>query len=283
MTLGGILYTAVPFNGWYASTEVLRDLTDESRYNMLVPVAKVLGMETDTKPGDAPLWIDDCMAILSKAVFHSFKTSKIAMIDHHNLINMFWEWYHDELKSRRYCPVNWKWVIPPMSSSTSPAYLGLNKTQEFTLKPAYIVGKGFLSLEERHFGIRDRTKAIDDLIRTMYLALLFKRMISRYRIRKQPILIIYASVTGNSASYAYDLGAILSSSCNVNFFDACGVNASKDGKVLSLIESSTLTIFVSSTQGNGELPSLARKFFSFLFYDNGHVLAGKQVAVLGQF
>ena len=107
-------------------------------------------------------------------------------------------------------------------------------------------------------------------------------MISRYRIRKQPILIIYASVTGNAASYAYDLGAILSSSCNVNFFDACGVNASKDGKVLSLIETSTLTIFVSSTQGNGELPSLARKFFTFLFYDNGHVLSGKQVAVLGK-
>ena len=24
MTLGGILYTAIPFNGWYADTEVLR-------------------------------------------------------------------------------------------------------------------------------------------------------------------------------------------------------------------------------------------------------------------
>ena len=117
---------------------MLRDLTDESRYNMLVPVAKALGMDADTKPGEAPLWIDDVMAILSKAVYHSFKTAKIAMIDHHNLINMFWDWYHDEMKSRSYCvssgnfvvsvllvhldahklhsllplqPVNWKWVI----------------------------------------------------------------------------------------------------------------------------------------------------------------------------
>jgi len=92
--------------GWYASTEVLRDLTDESRYNMLVPVAKALGMDADTKPGEAPLWIDDVMAILSKAVYHSFKTAKIAMIDHHNLINMFWDWYHDEMKSRSYCVSN---------------------------------------------------------------------------------------------------------------------------------------------------------------------------------
>lgn len=172
-------------------------------------------------------------------------------------------------------------IQPPMSSSTSPAYLGLNKAQEYTLKPAYIIGKGFIQLETSHFGPRDRTKAVNDLIRTMYLALLFKRMVSRYKKRKQPVLIIYASVTGNAANYAYDLGAILSASCNVTFFDACSVNASKDGKILSLIESSTLTIFVSSTQGNGELPSLAHKFFSFLFDDNGHVLSRKNCAVLG--
>ena len=24
---------------------------------------------------------------------------------------MFWKWYNDELTSRKYCPVNWKWVI----------------------------------------------------------------------------------------------------------------------------------------------------------------------------
>ena len=85
------------------------------------------------------------------------------MVDHHTLIDMFWDWYHDELNYRKYCPVsvsvaslillvcfnlvphattvffyfylnfysqwqtNWKWVIPPMSSSTNKAYLGLNK------------------------------------------------------------------------------------------------------------------------------------------------------------
>ena len=169
-----------------------------------------------------------------------------------------------------------------MSSSTSPAYLGLNKAQEYTLKPAYIIGMGFLQLETNYFGPRDRTKAVNDLIRSMYLALLFKRMVSRYKMRKQPVLIIYASVTGNAANYAYDLGNILSSSCNVTFFDACGVNASKDEQVLSVIESTTLTIFVSSTQGNGELPSLSRKFFSFLFAEYGYLLEGKQCAVLGK-
>ncbi|KAL9178842.1 hypothetical protein ACHAXT_003973 [Thalassiosira profunda] len=281
MTVGGLAYTAVPFNGWYASTEVLRDLTDESRYNMLKPVGTALGMDTDTKPGDAPLWIDDVMAIVNRAVYHSFKASKIAMVDHHTLINSFWGWYHDEMKVRKYCPVNWKWVVPPMSSSTSPCYLGLSKAQEFTLKPAYIVGKGFLSLETSHFGTRDRSKAVDMFVRSAYLAVFFKRMISRVRGRKELVLIVYSSVTGNAAKWASDLGGILRASCNITFFDACGVNAARDANILDLIEQSALTIFVTSTQGNGELPSLASKFFSFLFDENSHVLAGKQTACLG--
>jgi sulfite reductase alpha subunit-like flavoprotein len=106
-------------------------------------------------------------------------------------------------------------------------------------------------------------------------------MISRFRSRKQPVLIIYASVTGNAAKYASDLGAILRSGCNVSFVDACGVNSSVDQETLCLIESSTLTIFVSSTQGNGELPSLSQKFFSTLFDHSGHILKGRNCAVLG--
>lgn len=116
LTVGGILYTAAPFNGWYANTEVLRDLTDESRFNMLLPVAEALGMEIDTKPGEAPLWKDEVMHILSSAVYHSFKSAKIAMIDHHTLIDMFWIWYKEEMKTRKYCPVNWKWVIVSRAS-----------------------------------------------------------------------------------------------------------------------------------------------------------------------
>ncbi|KAL7535297.1 LOW QUALITY PROTEIN: hypothetical protein ACHAXR_007456, partial [Thalassiosira sp. AJA248-18] len=270
--------TAVPFNGWYANTEVVRDLTDEGRYNMLVPVARALGMDVDLQPGEAPFWKDEVMHILSTAVFHSYKFAKVAMIDHHTLIDMFWAWYGNEMRLRRYCPVNWKWVIPPMSPSTNRAYVGLNKAQEYTLKPAYIIGRSALQLETNYFGLRDPEKAVKKLVHCVFLAILFKRCIARMRGRKQPVLIIYASVTGNAAKYASDLGAILRSCSNVSFFDACGV---LEANVMALIQSSTLTIFVSSTQGNGELPSLSHKFFSFLFDKNGHLLTGKQCAVLG--
>ena len=281
MTVGGIIYSAVPFNGWYANTEVLRDLTDACRYNMLVPVARALGLDPDTKPGDEPLWKDEVMTVLNKAVYHSFKVSKIAMIGHHNLIDMFWEWYKDEMRHRQYCPVNFKWIIPPMSSTTNEAYLGLNKAQEYTLKPAYVFGKSFLTLEREHFGKRDTTKSMAMFFKAIHLAILFKRLINKVRRRRPPVLILYASVTGNSAAYASKLGSTLRACSQVSFFDCCGANSADDPQIMSLIDTATLCIFITSTQGNGELPSLSRKFFLNLFGKNGHVLLEKNCAVLG--
>ena len=281
LTVGGVIYSAVPFNGWYANTEVLRDLTDASRYNMLVPVARALGLDPDTKPGDEPLWKDEVMTVLNKAIYHSFKVSKIAMIGHHNLIDMFWEWYKDEMKHRQYCPVNYKWVIPPMSSSTNEAYLGLNKAQEYTLKPAYVFGKNFLALEREHFGLRDTTKSMNMFVTAVRLAVFFKGWIKRIRQKRQPVLILYASVTGNAAAYASKLGSILRACSQVTFFDCCGTNSADDLQIMSAVNSATLCIFITSTQGNGELPALSRKFFSTLFGKKGHVLLGKNCAVLG--
>ena len=210
LSIGGILYTNVPFNGWYANTEILRDLTDKSRYNMLVPVARALGLDPDTKPGDEPLWIDEVMAVLNKAIYHSFKMAKIAITGHHSMISMFWDWCKDELRHRKYCPVNWKWVIPPMSASTSDAYLGLNKAQEYTLKPAYLYGQGFINLEIRHFGERDSSAAFKRFFYKAKIVTNIKKWVERHRLARHPVVIIYASVTGNSAMFASKLGSILS-------------------------------------------------------------------------
>lgn len=118
------------------------------------------------------------------------------------------------------------------------------------------------------------------LMRAMYLALLFKRMITRFRSRKQSALIVYASVTGNAAKYASDLGTVLTKGCNVSYFDACAANLVQDSLIVSSITAAKLIIFVSSTQGNGEIPPLSQKFFSAL-WKHGHLLEGKKVAVLG--
>eukprot|EP00984_Skeletonema_dohrnii_P013822 scaffold5777_cov144-Skeletonema_dohrnii-CCMP3373.AAC.4 len=187
------------------------------------------------------------------------------------------------MRHRRYCPVNWKWVIPPMSSSTNEAYLGLNKALKYTLKPAYVGGKNFLTLEREHFGKRDTTKSMRMFFTAVRLAVFFKGLIKRVRLRWQPILILYASVMGNAAEYASKLGSILRKCSQVTFFDCCGTNSADDLEIMSLVKSASLCIFISSTQGNGELPSLSRKFFSTLFGKKGHdhILLEKNCAVLG--
>jgi sulfite reductase (NADPH) flavoprotein alpha-component len=97
------------------------------------------------------------------------------------------------------------------------------------------------------------------------------------------VLIVYASVTGNASKWADELGSILRSAANVHFVDACRakINSPEGAEVLAKIQSSTLTVFVSSTQGNGELPGECRQFFSSLFDANGYIFAKKQCAVLG--
>ncbi len=280
LTLGGIVYTAAPFNGWYADTEVLRDLIDEDRYNLLAPIAQALGIYEETKSGEAPFYKDQVIFILSKAIYHSFKTAKVTMIDHHNLIDTFWGWYKSEMLSRMYCSVNWKWVIPPVAASTNRAYLGLSKAQEYTLKPAYIAGKKFIQLENATFGKRSLDNAYKSLLVTIRLLIFLKRWVKNFRERKQPVLIICASVTGNSTKHAGELAHLLRQCSNITFFDACGANAALDEDIMHHLRAASLVIFVISTQGNGEIPSLSAKFFSFLFGENRHLLTSKKTAVL---
>lgn len=67
-TVGSSFSNNAIFHIRYANTEVVRDLTDEDRYNLLVPIGKALGFDVDTKPGEAPFWIDHVMSILAMVV-----------------------------------------------------------------------------------------------------------------------------------------------------------------------------------------------------------------------
>lgn len=54
----------------------------------------------------APLWKDEVMAVLNKVIYYSYKKSKVAMVDHHTLIDMFYDWYQHEIRTRKFCPVS---------------------------------------------------------------------------------------------------------------------------------------------------------------------------------
>ena len=81
LSIGGLSYTAAPFNGWYMGTEVgARNLGDVTRYNVLPLVARQMGLDVRS---DRTLWKDRALVELNVAVLYSFARSGITIVDHH--------------------------------------------------------------------------------------------------------------------------------------------------------------------------------------------------------
>jgi len=120
LEIGGVNYTAAPFNGWYMGTEIgARDFGDASRYNLLPVLAKKMGL--DTRSGRS-LWIDRALLELNVAVNYSFAMAKVTLIDHHTAAQHFMRHIEREAKAERASTGQWSWLVPPMSGSTTPVF-----------------------------------------------------------------------------------------------------------------------------------------------------------------
>ena len=118
--IGGVNYTAAPFNGWYMGTEIgARDFGDASRYDVLPLLAQKMGLDTRS---EHTLWIDRALLEMNVAVNHSFAKAKISLVDHHMAARHFMRHIEREKKAQRAPTGNWSWLVPPMSSSTTPVF-----------------------------------------------------------------------------------------------------------------------------------------------------------------
>lgn len=120
LEIGGISYTAAPFNGWYMGTEIgARNLGDVNRYNLLPVIAEKMGLDRHT---DRSLWKDRALVELNIAVLSSFANQGVTIVDHHTASRQFL--LHDarERHSGREVPAHWTWLVPPLSGSTSPLF-----------------------------------------------------------------------------------------------------------------------------------------------------------------
>ncbi len=117
LEVGGIEYTAAPFNGWYMETEIgARNLADTSRYNMLPKVAELFQFDTSS---NATLWRDRALIELNIAVLHSFKKYGVSIVDHHTAATQFKHFEEQEGAARRQVTGDWTWLIPPVSPATT--------------------------------------------------------------------------------------------------------------------------------------------------------------------
>lgn len=120
LEIGGISYSAAPFNGWYMGTEIgARNLADADRYDLLPAVAEM--MELD-RSRFSSLWQDQALVELNKAVLYSYKKQGVTIVDHHTAANQFALFEKHEAACGRMVTGNWVWLIPPVSPATTHIY-----------------------------------------------------------------------------------------------------------------------------------------------------------------
>lgn len=118
--MGGIEYTAAPFNGWYMGTEIgARSLADDFRYNLLPTVAEAMGLDTKRS---SSLWKDRALIELNQAVLHSYRTDKVSIVDHHTATEQFRLFEKKENQADRQATGDWTWLIPPVSPASTHVF-----------------------------------------------------------------------------------------------------------------------------------------------------------------
>ena len=70
--------SGVPFNGWYADSEIVRNMTDEGRFNMLPQVAQHLGYNL---ADNASLWRDAALQVVNEVCIwaHCWQTLQLLL------------------------------------------------------------------------------------------------------------------------------------------------------------------------------------------------------------
>lgn len=120
LEIGGILYPAAPFNGWYMVTEIgSRNFADQDRYNVLPVLADALNMDRSKRN---PFWKDKVLVILNEAVQYAYKQAGVRIVDHHTASEQFMKFVRNEQNEGRAVHGDWSWIVPPLSGSSTDVF-----------------------------------------------------------------------------------------------------------------------------------------------------------------
>lgn len=120
LQIGVIIYPTAPFNGWYMVTEIaVRNFTDSYRYDLLEKVAEAF--EFDTLKNNS-FNKDRALIELNYAVYHSFKSQGVSIVDHLTASRQFEMFEKNEAKHQRSVTGKWSWLAPPISPTLTNNY-----------------------------------------------------------------------------------------------------------------------------------------------------------------
>lgn len=135
LVIGGLSYPCAPFNGWYVSSEIGRNLGDQDRYDLLPQIGEQAGLDCSS---ERTLWRDTALIELSRAILHSYKQSRVHLVDHHTVAKQFIDHVEREQSAGRRCPTDWSWINPPLSAGLTPTFHRYYDPPDPDLRPALL-------------------------------------------------------------------------------------------------------------------------------------------------
>uniref|UniRef100_A0A8U7PAC7 Nitric oxide synthase n=1 Tax=Corvus moneduloides TaxID=1196302 RepID=A0A8U7PAC7_CORMO len=237
LEVGGLEFTACPFNGWYMGTEIgVRDFCDAQRYNIMKEVGRRMGLETNKL---SSLWKDRAVVEINVAVLHSFQN--VTIMDHHSASESFLKYMQSEYRARGGCPADWVWIVPPMSGSITPVFH--QEMLNYVLTPFYYYQVHIIKKKNRLADNFSSAEVIRDLRESGSVA------------TRAKVTVIYATETGKSETLANNLCSLFS--CAFSTKILC-----MDEYNICDLEKETLLLVVTSTFGNGDSPGNGKVMFT---------------------
>ncbi|XP_067393807.1 nitric oxide synthase, inducible [Emydura macquarii macquarii] len=254
LEVGGLEFTACPFNGWYMGTEIgVRDFCDVQRYNILTEVGRRMGLETNKL---SSLWKDRAVIEINVAVLHSFQKQNVTIMDHHSAAESFMKYMQNEYRIRGGCPADWVWLVPPISGSITPVFH--QEMLNYVLSPFYYYQTEAWKTHVWHDEKR-RPKKREIKFSVLAKAVFFSSALMRKTMAaRTKATVIYATETGKSETLANNLRDLFN--CAFSTKVLC-----MDEYKLSDLEKETLLLVVTSTFGNGDSPGNGKKLKNSLF------------------
>jgi len=246
MNLGGIIYQNIPFNGWFVSTEIVRNLME--RYNVGPEIAKAMGIDTETNP----VWRNEVFSELEKMVIYSFRKNGRTIVDPMTAGESFCTHVRREREQHgRECPAQWSWIGGLLGPTNPTWHLEM---RDFRVDPQYhYCAKGMLL--HTALGPKDDINAANRYL-SVANPVSSSSTDSAIKMEIPQVLIAYGSETGNAESIARDLARTLRLMKPV----LVTLEMAK-GLVMADKLSITHVICICSTFGNGDPPANAKDFF----------------------
>jgi nitric-oxide synthase, bacterial len=114
LEIGGVRYTAVPFSGWYALTEIVEDLAHSERRQATLPA---IAARMPKRLGR-----DRALHELAVAVLDSYRRARVAIVDHETVLGQFDKFVRRQWDEGREVYACRHKVVPPMGTTSMSMY-----------------------------------------------------------------------------------------------------------------------------------------------------------------